>query len=176
MKSLCMLTPKLVKLITFDEDVNLLKPQDFFTGAAADRVMKFCGKDDPSVLQFLGKMKNSYIKCAKHMQKTLPLNNKVLKSLAALDPVIATDTQGLKLLKRLSLEHFPPLLTDEEKDTVGKEILYSVDHTHDSPTEVNVVQWWSKIMDRNCYPVLSRAAVAALSIFQWSQHSAHLEM
>jgi hypothetical protein len=64
------------------------------------------------------------------MQKTLPLNNRTLKSLAAIDPALANHSQGTKMLKRLALEDFQHLLNEGEEEGVRKELLqYSTDNT-----------------------------------------------
>ncbi|XP_052785259.1 uncharacterized protein LOC128220775 isoform X1 [Mya arenaria] len=160
------LTPKTAKDISFEDDTKLLKLQDCFVGSDADRVKKSCERNDVVVFAFLKTVREGYIQCAKQMQKTLPLNNKVLKSLADLHPVMSKKSLGSKLLKRLALDHFEDLLTDTEKDAVPKELLkYSVDHTLDGFSDTSVIDWWTKVAAKKSYPVLCKVAVARLSIF-----------
>jgi len=69
-------------------------------------------------------------------------------------------------LYRPSPNNFQHLLTNKEKDEVGRELLkYSVDHNLGSVSEQSVVQWWAKVSERKCYPALCKIASAGLSIF-----------
>jgi len=93
------------------------------------------------------------------------------------DSQIARHCSGLKLLKRLCLDNFQHLLTDKEKDEVGRELLkYAVDHNLGSVSEQSVVQWWAKVSERKCYPALCKIASTGLSIFHGPAVLTLLEM
>ncbi|KAH3842991.1 hypothetical protein DPMN_116497 [Dreissena polymorpha] len=159
------LTPKQAKVMRLDDPQVTLKPKSCYVGAQAELILKNSSKSDSHVQIFLSQVKDAYIQCASQMQKTLPLNNRTLKSLAALDPALANDSQGVQLLKQLALDHFKHLLSESEKADVARELIkYSVDDSLHS-FRSNVVEWWSKVSARKCYPILSKVAAAGLSIF-----------
>ncbi|KAH3753664.1 hypothetical protein DPMN_188306 [Dreissena polymorpha] len=122
------LTPKQAKVMRLDDPQVTLKPKSCYVGAQAELILKNSSKSDSHVQIFLSQVKDAYIQCASQMQKTLPLNNRTLKSLAALDPALANDSQGVQLLKQLALDHFKHLLSESEKADVARELIkYSVD-------------------------------------------------
>ena len=79
--------------------------------------------------KFLNQAATGYIKCAQHMQKTLPGNSPTLKALSCIDPLMRSHSFGTKQFKRLSTEYIVHILNENELSTVSGEVnRYSINH------------------------------------------------
>ena len=70
-----------------------------FIGKAASIVSKH--QNDSIVLKFQNQVKEAYIVTATCLQKKMPVNNRLLRALSAVDPLLRGSTEGYLFLKRL---------------------------------------------------------------------------
>ena len=155
----------LKNLVLDQDDGQFMSIDDMFVGGKVSKLRKEFSKDDTVVSNFLNRaLSAAYLDCAKHMQKTLPLDSEVLKSLSCIDPIVRNHSTAVKGLRKLS-EFHAHLLTEEEISTVQKEIIsFGVDSRL---PEINddIVKWWAEVNLSNRYPLLSKVVIGALSIF-----------
>lgn len=143
---------------------------------------------------FWKKVVSGYKCCGIYLHNKLPLDNKVLRSLSALDPDARQHSSFLKALKTRG-NIIPARLTEEEEDCLEAEIhrylkllplmyinslisilydrpsiytLYSYRFQADDclPHETERVDsWWGIIKKSGQYPALSKVDIAACTIF-----------
>lgn len=90
-------TGKALKNLALDEDEGqFMCISDMFVGAKVRKILKDAPKDDTLISKFLNRASAAYLDCAQHMQKTLPLNNRVVMSLGCIDPVVRNDSTAVK--------------------------------------------------------------------------------
>lgn len=155
---------KLQELDLSEDKGQFMNIKDMFVGSKIRKMMKEIPKNDSVLNDFLKRASAAYISCATHMQKKLPLNSKVLKSLSCLDPFIRSHSMGVRGLNRLS-EYLSHMLSEEEESSILKEITsFSVDGHMPEPCD-DVVQWWTQVSKANTYPALCKVAMGAFSIF-----------
>ena len=147
---------------------NCLSEKDMYVGSAKNILAALPPlhslRDD-----FYGKARKAYIECADYMQRTLPLNNKVLKHLSAVDPLARGSTIALKYLKAL-----PDIVTNvitpgTETDTYHMEVhKYSCDQHLPNPLDasgepVQIDIWWTQVKSK--FPTLFKIVSAVLTCF-----------
>ena len=78
---------------------------------------------DETVSDFLESASNAYRKCGEYALKKLPLQNKTLKTLAAIDPefILSRNEGVLNYLVKLP-NILPVLSNDDEEEKYGKEV------------------------------------------------------
>ena len=142
---------------------QFMKQKDMFVGRKINTIVKESPKD--SVVQsFLDKASAAYIQCAGYMQKTLPLDNPLLRSLSAIDPVLTQDSVGIKELRKLG-DYFQHLLSEEEQAELPRELVgFGVDSSLPPRTE-EAVEWWTAVFRSSTYPTISKVVMASISIF-----------
>ena len=99
-----------------------------------------------------------------YLQNKLPLENPILQSLSAVDPILRGHSQAVIHLKKLAtnLQHF----TDPESDVHLEIVGYSVSPDLASFSEgEDMVTWLAKVFNSQKFPALSKVVKAALSIF-----------
>ncbi len=110
-------------------------------------------------------LKGAYVACSTYLLSKMPINNKLLKSISALDPRCQGHSITLKYLLQL-----PSLVTNviekEESVKYDLEVRKYVSSTNPNPVNYNddIVEWWNKI-DKGEYPCLTRMAFGLLSCF-----------
>ena len=88
-----------------------------------------CHKRDKTVLEFLQKASTAYSTCANYMQKKLPLDNKLLRTLSSIDPRARGHSETSRAMTGLG-EYVKPFLSKEQQNSLPLEILkYQVDGT-----------------------------------------------
>lgn len=160
-------TTKDLKQLSLDSGKgHFLNLDNMFVGRQTQQIMRASHKDDTVVAQFKKKAATGFIQCAKHMQKRLPLNNKVLRSMSAIDPLARGHSETKKALDKLA-EFAGPFLSDEEKESLPLEThRYQVDTGLKSYSEGDRIDvWWSGVIQQGKYPALSRLALVCLSCF-----------
>lgn len=118
----------------------------------------------PLLKTFLESVSQAYITTGLYLQKKLPLENPILQSLSAVDPILRGHSQAVIHLKKLAtnLQHF----TDPESDVHLEIMGYSVSPDLASFSEgEDIVTWWAKVFNSQKFPALSKVVKAALSIF-----------
>ena len=155
---------QLKELDLSNDEGQFMSINDMFVGSKIKKLRKEVPKDDCVIKQFLSQASAAYIQCAQHMQKTLPLNSQILKSLSCIDPCIRNHSVSVKGLTRLA-EYFSHLLSVGEEGSVLKEITYYSTDSHLPEESDDIVHWWTKVVQSNKYPALCKIAVGALSIF-----------
>ena len=76
-----------------------------YVGFEAKNLIERLRTDHAVVVRFMDKIKESYLQCGRYIQKKLPLENDVLKSIGMLDPMIVSSfgQKGLRYLLKLLL-------------------------------------------------------------------------
>lgn len=91
------------------------KKDNMFLGGKTRKLTSSIPKKDSITEMFLEKVVSGYKCCGIYLQNKLPLDNKVLRSLSALDPDARQHSSFLKALKTLG-NIIPARLTEEEED------------------------------------------------------------
>ena len=111
----------------------------------------------------------AYLACANYIQKKLPLENIVLKSIAAIGPelIVAGSKSVLKYL--MGLPALISVLSDNELESYDMEVRrIVVDSTVPSivdsdGNDVKCLDWWIQVKSK--YPTIFKMATSILSIF-----------
>ena len=99
---------KSTNVLPLNNKGHLLSSRRMYIGTVAENELKSYGKKDPLRLKFLEMVQSAYIKCGQTLQQKLPLTNKLLRSMAALDP--CTDHSQSSTLA--AFEDLPELVTN----------------------------------------------------------------
>ena len=119
--------PKRLKTFPMDDEKYHLKEKDIGWGAKTIKIMEEIGKNHPTLLWFKKAVKKAYLEGAKQMQKTVPIDNPILQSFSAIDPVLQkrAPDEMLNVLKKLP-DRMKNIMPQEEKhiweDDYDKEI------------------------------------------------------
>lgn len=150
------------ELSRLDLAANLLPMHEMYLGKV-NRKFVDKNKGKSWVRRFLARLQEGFLKCGKYMQEKLPLNNKLIKSLACLDPQLQGSIACRRLMKRLSgfMSHVVPPAADIEKEIKD----YQVDPHFPDGDEVGIVEYWGCDHARSAYPGFHKIALACLSIF-----------
>lgn len=156
-----------LKLIDSESDEErLLSSRSVFLVKKTKDIVEGSHRNDLVVVDFLEKkVTTAYLLCAKHMQKRLPLDNKLLRCVFALDPAARGHSATAKALKELSdcLKYF---LAEDLQEKIDLEI-----HRFQVDSHINTVEgqridaWWASVISTNKYPALSRMAKVCLRCF-----------
>jgi hypothetical protein len=103
------------------EEKNFLTKDDMFLGGKTRKLISSMPKKDCITESFLQNVVSGYKLCGIYLQNKLPLDNKVLRSLSAIDPEARQHCAFLKALKKLG-DIIPAGLTEEEEDNLEAEI------------------------------------------------------
>ena len=158
-------------LLTLDLKKENLLPRDLiFIGLEAKKLVKKLGMEHVDVVDFLDRVEKAYVQCGQYIQTKLPLENKVLKALTSIDPLMVCSPNAIVLRRLLSLPSiFSTVLAEEEEELFEKEARAVCVDGHLPPAldvkmkEVDCLDWWASISDR--YPCIYKIVCAALSIF-----------
>lgn len=157
------------KLVSLDlkETKYWVEDKDLYLGSAK-KILESCHKTNPLVVSFTNSVKEAYLSCGLYLQKKMPLQNKLLQCLSALDPVVRGKTTALQHMTVL-----PKLVTNvlSEVDLVGYDMevrRFHVDISLPGPEasiNARLDTWWADIFTRGDYPALSKLVGALLSCF-----------
>ena len=141
---------------------HLQDRDDLFVGASAKKLMndRFRGKNE-----FLAKVEAAYLALGTYLQKKMPVNNRLLRHVSALDPIVHGHTPALKYMKRLP-ELVTNVLKESELDMYELEVrAFHADDAVKSLESAPIDKWWVSVSKMDKYPHLSRMALAIVSCF-----------
>ena len=118
--------------------------RDMFVGVTAQNIISTSHKGDSTVCAFLDQVENAYIKCTKYMHKKLPLDNKLLRCISAVDP----QAQGHSVTTKHLLQ-LPKLVTNvlsiDEGDAYDLQMRRYQVNSFLTPfnSDMRIDHWWS---------------------------------
>lgn len=136
--------------------------KELFTGSQVQQLMKKMSKSERNETSTV--ILNAYISCGKTLQTKMPLSNKLLMCLSAVDPVMLGTSEGRKLMS--GLKPFCSFLSEDERNSLDLEVRgYHADSKlRELPRDISIDSWWGAI-DCNTYPVLTKTMKSLLSCF-----------
>lgn len=155
---------KLKTLNLSQDEGQFMKQSDMFVGLAAEELLGQ-EKSLKEVDNFRNRAFTAYIKCAQHLQKRLPLDNTLLRSVSAIDPAARGHHLTARYLKdlRSNTRHF---LTPEELEQVSLEAhTYQVDALLPDPATMEIDQWWVTVRKTGRFPALCKMVLTLLTCF-----------
>ena len=152
-----------------------LSDKDIHFGGNATKIMEKMESKHPTLIWFKSKAKKAFLDTAVYLQNKLPINNRVLKALSAIDPIIRNEhaLQGLRKLPTLAKN----ILEDSELEQYGNEVTkYTSDTTlpsYEEPSEsmkdkssiTRLDKWWAEVKATGRYEKLSKMVLALMSCF-----------
>ena len=158
-----------LKRMNLDDEECLLKERDIFFGTGAHAIMKTSKKADSTIIYFVRHVSMAYKECAKYLQKKLPLDNKLLHCISAVDPSAIGHSISTRCLAEL--EAMVACLDDQEKERYILQIRQiQVDTSLPVYDEkMTVDEWWAKISKGEKYGDLCKLVLSVLSIFHGPQ-------
>ena len=140
---------------------------DWNIGSKCFKILKKISPEEKEV--FKKAVFTAFTTAAVYMQKKFPINNKVLKLLATLDPKCHGVEVTVTAMKKLSL-YFPNVISSEEKDAYDGDVtkfhlatdlppIFKDDGTH-----VRLDHWWVGVFKMHKLEHLEKLVKAALSI------------
>ena len=104
--------------------------------------------------------------CAKYMQKKLPLDNQLLRTLSSIDPRARGHSETSKAMTAHG-GYVKPFLSEEQQNSLSLEVLrYQVDGTLKKFEEGDRIEhWWGTVINKDKYPAISRMVTVCLSCF-----------
>ena len=132
-------------------------------------------KKHPDLIEFMVKVKASFIETGKYMQLKLPLDNELFLCLTAINPENQFKDTTKKFLFKLP-DLVKNVLSNEEYSIYEVEVVkYSVDNTlpvfqHPPNSDGVIVNkrvdvWWNEIRQMGKYPKLVKLVLALCSCF-----------
>ena len=149
-----------------DESNNRVPKRDMFIGTVGSSIVKSAHQSDSIIHSFLDTAETAYIMCAKYLSKKLPLNNKLLRCLSAIDPIAHGHSVTAK-----HLLHLPKLVTNvlqvNEKDAYELEVRkFQVDsNLPQIIPDLRIDHWWSDPHITSTYPTLFKMVKSLLTCF-----------
>lgn len=142
----------------------LLPKTDMFMGAEAQRTVSRKGTKDSLVNEITSNLQVAYMKSGKALINKMPVDNKLLESLSALDPSARGHSITVKLLKRLPEQMSNILQPNEETDYMKEVHRFQCDPTLSEFNETTRIdKWWAAQQDS--YPKLSKISLSGLTCF-----------
>ena len=159
-----------LKKVDFKSRKNQLPQSLISIDSVAYKIVKNSKKDNPTINEFLRNAMKAYADCATYMAEKLPLENKFLKDVTAIDPKEITSCKSSTLKSLLNLPSLMEnLLLDAEIDCYESEcrrIIVDYDLPDVCTPDKKPVRadlWWYKLVER--YPILTKLSLAAFTIF-----------
>ena len=186
-----------LKSFDMDDEKYHLAESDIGWGSRTAELMQEIGINDsnhPTLLWFRKAVKEAYLGGAKQMQKTVPIDNQILRSFCALDPVLQEQAypELIDVLKKFPKKMTNVLLQEEKDDYEAQIRDYMIDRTlpkYKPPSKENnseaeaseqannvdiysrADQWWGAVKKTGRYNALTKVVLAAFSCF----HGPHVE-
>ena len=155
--------------LKIDKENNLIDQREMFIGKITSSIIASSHRQDSTVNSFLKNVQEAYVKCGQYLQKKLPLNNTLLRSLSALDPLARQHSLTSKYLRKLPLIVTNVLSEDAEMFDLEARRFQSNNNlpsAHDKDgKEVRLDSWWADVEQGNQFPSLCRMAFALMSVF-----------
>lgn len=156
------LTPKQLASLDVGAVANNLELNQIFVGKTTKDQLKGYEKKN----EFLILASRAYRSCARYLLQTLPLTNRLITSLSALDPEAPCHSVVGLSLNYLAAQ-FNHYLSEEESKAVVVEIKnFTSTRTGKDFDNERADVWWGRQTD---YPVLQKLSRACLSIFHGPQ-------
>ena len=114
-------------------------------------------------LEVIGKLKKAYIMCAKCLQRKMPVNNVLLRSISAIDPRCRGHALTLRYMLKLPTLVCNVLTDDNSKDQFDMEARQYQLGSCNSTEDLDIVHFWSGYSQT--YPHLTKMVFALLSCF-----------
>ena len=116
--------------------------------------------------RLIGQLKEAYIKCGKKLQTKMPVNNRLLKCISAIDPMSIGHTITLQHLMRLP-ELVNNVFVDEDQITQYENEVRKIQRQAQliPKEEIRADTFWANLRKGGDYPNLSKMALALLSCF-----------
>ena len=116
---------------------------------------------------FYPRVKAAFIQCSEYLQKTMPLDNTVLKVLSTLDPAAVGHSSSMSLMLQIpSLTS--TIISIDEKDAFEIEVRHFHLNSDDLPSlqsNQRIDNWWHLVSQTKQYPLLCKASLALLTCF-----------
>lgn len=141
-------------------DGNLLKCSRMFLGTRCERTLVQMKPED--IKSFLSKVRNAYKNAGIYLQGKLPLKNKLLKLLSAINPKAQGHSVTCSYLQDLPKE-MKITLSPSEKDQHNLQASNIQLDKSLPPVEGRIDKWWAVTLKK--YPALRHVIAPALSIF-----------
>ena len=157
-------TGKKITQIDLEADSSLLRKKDIFIGPKAQMILQECHKSNSRTATFLDEVKAAYVATGLYLQKKTPVNNKLLKHLLALDPIVRGHTEIMQYMKAL-----PDLATNvlNEEDLLTHTLEVQRFHTDNilpvALLDMQLDTWWTLVFQTGKFPALSKMVAALLS-------------
>ena len=156
--------------VDLEKPANQLNKNTIFVGKKARAVIEKNPKS-AVVHEFVPLALAGFIACGKVLQTKMPVQNKLLLYMSALDPVVKGSTSAMSYMSKL-----PSLMTNVLSN-VDEEELYDIEvrqfHSdiHFSPPEepMRLDVWWTPVFGSSRFPMLSKIVKAAMSCFHGPQ-------
>ena len=155
-----------LKKVDFKSTKNQLPQSLISIGSVAYKTVKNSKKDNPTINEFLRNAMKAYADCVTYMAEKLPLENKFLKDVTAIDPKEITSCKSSTLKSLLNLPSLMEnVLLDDEIDCYESEcrrIIVDYDLSDVCTPDKKPVRgdlWWYKLIER--YPILTKLSLAA---------------
>ncbi|XP_053397560.1 uncharacterized protein LOC128556423 [Mercenaria mercenaria] len=146
------------------DEGQFLDIQDMFLGKTVKSIVSKDSKS-PDVQVFMDGASTAYIETGTYLQVKLPLSNKILRCVSALDPAAHGHSESLKAMKKLQ-EMVPCNLSIEEKDGFDSEVhRFQVDNSLPDDKGRRLDEWWGDIHRSGKYPGLTKLALAMCTVF-----------
>ena len=174
-------TSKQLSELSTHDGKNRLPSKDMFVGTKASAIVKESSSKNQNVVDsFLKATEAAYINCAKKLQTKMPVNNKLLKSVAAVDPECRGHSVSQKYMLRLPTL-ISNVLKEEELDNYETQVrlfqtcperklpdLYQTSQDGTS-TIKRIDTWWSEVKEIGNFQCLSKIVLAILTCFHGPQ-------
>ena len=135
-------------------------------GRKTFKLLKKVGQEDQDV--FKSAVIIAFTQAAQYLQKKLPLDNKFLYYLSAIDPKCHGVEVACRAMKKLG-SFFPNIIKEEELDTYDADVdkfhlLKNLPTWKDEGKAQRVDHWWHEVLEKNNLVCLGKVVKASLSI------------
>ena len=146
---------------------NWLPDKDVYVGLSTQ---KLCNKQDSIVVAFMKAVRKAYVACGSYLQLKMPVTNKLLQHVSALDPVVRGEPKALQYMLALPTL-VTNVLTEAEQRSYDMEVRqFHVDSAlPQAATNNRLDSWWAAVFSAGKFPSLSKLVAALMSCFHGPQ-------
>lgn len=158
-----------LKEIDVRKRANQLENGSLLVGHGNKIVLNELKKDDEMAKEFIRDTRSAYENCAGILQTKMPVNNQLLKSISAIDPLCRGHSLTLKYLCKL-----PTLITNVfENEEISQFDIearqFQIDDNLPDSEDKRIDCWWAEIESQKKYPTLCQLVKPILSCFHGPQ-------
>ena len=152
------------KLMTLNLDAkeNWSPSAEMFMGAVSRKIVLKSNSKDCTVKDVMERLQLAYEKCGKMLQKKMPVNNQLLKTLSAIDQSSLDHSLTLKYLLDLPTQ-MTNVFTEDEQTKYEKEVHWYNSEPTNFEINMRIDHWWAAV---ETYPHLLKVILEALTCFQ----------